>query len=197
MVPHEVAALRVRTLGGEAAVCWELHIPLNHGERAIGVATLGSVLATEFDASEAATLQRLAGQAAVALAEAGALAQRNWLFQVNGAVLDGVREGIALVGLDHELVLSNAAMERLAGRLSMPISSAIGAPGTELASTLRTRSRAGRTSSPTATSRPPTSSRSAASCWSATRRRSTTRRGAASAAWSCCATSPASARPSG
>ena len=135
LVPHEVAALRVRSLGGEAAVCWELHIPLNHGERAIGVATLGSVLATEFDASEAATLQRLAGQAAVALAEAGALAQRNWLFQVNGAVLDGVREGIALVGLDHELVLSNAAMERLAGRLSMPISSAIGAPGTELAST--------------------------------------------------------------
>jgi signal transduction histidine kinase len=69
----------------------------------------------------------LAGQAAVALAEAGALAQRNWLSQVNTAVLDCVREGIALVGLDHELVFANAAMETLAGRLSMPIPAAIGA----------------------------------------------------------------------
>jgi signal transduction histidine kinase len=63
------------------------------------------------------------------LAEAGALAQRNWLSQVNAAVLDCVREGIALVGLDHELVLANAAMERMAERLSMPIPAAIGASG--------------------------------------------------------------------
>jgi hypothetical protein len=45
-------------------------------------------------------------------------------------VLDCVREGIALVGLDHELVFANAAMERLASRLSMPIPAAIGAPRT-------------------------------------------------------------------
>jgi signal transduction histidine kinase len=38
-----------------------------------------------------------------------------------------VREGIALVGLDHELVFSNAAMEQLAARMSMPIAAAIGA----------------------------------------------------------------------
>ncbi len=42
-------------------------------------------------------------------------------------MLDCVREGIALVGLDHELVFANAAMERLASRLSMPIPAAIGA----------------------------------------------------------------------
>ena len=99
---------------GEAAVRWELHVPLLHGERAVGVATLGGVSAAAFDAGERPTLERLAGQAAVALAEAGALAQRNWLSQVNAAVLDCVREGIALVGLDHELVFANAAMEQLA-----------------------------------------------------------------------------------
>jgi signal transduction histidine kinase len=126
------AALRVRTLAGEAPVRWEAHVPLNHGERVVGVATLGGVSELEFDSSEAPTLQRLAGQAALALAEAGALAQRNWLAQVNSAVLDGVREGIALVGLDHELVLANTAMEQLAGRLSMPIGAAIGARGAAL-----------------------------------------------------------------
>jgi len=105
---------------------------LNHGERVVGVATLGGVTESSFDVGEAPTLQRLAGQAALALAEAGALAQRNWLSQVNAAVLDCVREGIALIGLDHELVFANAAMEQLAGRLSMPIAAAIGARGAAL-----------------------------------------------------------------
>lgn len=124
------AGLRVRTgLGGEAAVLWELHVPLRHGSRSVGVATLGGVSAAAFDEASSPTLSRLAGQAAVALAEAGALAQRNWLSQVNTAVLDCVREGIALVGLDHELVFANVAMEGLAERLSMPIPAAIGATG--------------------------------------------------------------------
>jgi signal transduction histidine kinase len=47
-------------------------------------------------------------------------------------VLDSVREGIALVGLDHELVFANTAMETLAGRLAMPIPQAIGARGGDL-----------------------------------------------------------------
>jgi len=118
----------VRTgLGGERVVRWEVHVPLRSGERAVGVAVLGGVSSESFVADEAPILQRLAGQAAVALTEAGALAQRNWLSQVNAAVLDGVREGIALVGLDHELVFANAAMEALARRLEMPIGAAIGA----------------------------------------------------------------------
>ena len=124
------AGLRVRTgLGGEAAVLWELHVPLLHGSRASAWRRSGGVSTAAFDPASSATLSRLAGQAAVALAEAGALAQRNWLSQVNTAVLDCVREGIALVGLDHELVFANAAMERLAERLSMPIPAAIGANG--------------------------------------------------------------------
>jgi len=131
-VPSMDAALRVKTLAGEAPVHWEVHVPLNHGERVVGVATLGGVTESTFDVGEAPTLQRLAGQAALALAEAGALAQRNWLSQVNSAVLDCVREGIALIGLDHELVFANAAMEQLAGRLSMPIAAAIGARGAAL-----------------------------------------------------------------
>jgi signal transduction histidine kinase/CHASE3 domain sensor protein len=122
------AGLRVRTgLAGEAVVRWEVHVPLRSGDRDVGVAALGGVTEATFDPAEAGTLQRLAAQAAVALTEAGALAQRSWLSQVNSAVLDCVREGIALVGLDHELVFANTAMERLARRLSMPVPAAIGA----------------------------------------------------------------------
>jgi signal transduction histidine kinase len=132
-VGQQGAGLRVRTLAGEVPVRWELHVALRHGERAIGVASLGAVSDATFDASEAASLRRLASQAAVALAEASAYEQRRWLAQVNSVVLDSVREGIALVGLDHELVFANTAMETLAGRLALPIPQAIGARGANLA----------------------------------------------------------------
>jgi signal transduction histidine kinase/CHASE3 domain sensor protein len=131
-VGHERAGLHVRTLAGDAPVRWELHVALRHGERAIGVATLGAVTDARFDPTDAPSLRRLSGQAAVALAEASAYEQRRWLAQINSVVLDSVREGIALVGLDHELVFANTAMESLAGRLAMPISQAIGARGADL-----------------------------------------------------------------
>lgn len=118
---------RVRGLAGEVPVAWELHVPLQIGERSIGVATVGGVTPDGFAMAESETVLRLAAQAATALAEADALARQGWLSQVNAAVLDGVREGIALVGLDHELVFANAAMEQLAARLAMPIGAAIGA----------------------------------------------------------------------
>ena len=123
----EQSSFTVRGLAGEVAVRWELHVPLQIGERSIGVATLGGVTSDGFSTAESESVLRLAGQAATALAEADALMQQGWLSQVNAAVLDGVREGIALVGLDHELVFANAAMEELAGRLAMPIGAAIGA----------------------------------------------------------------------
>jgi signal transduction histidine kinase/CHASE3 domain sensor protein len=132
-VGQQGAGLRVRTLAGEVPVRWELHVALRHGDRAIGVASLGAVSDAAFEVSEVSSLRRLAGQAAVALAEASAYEQRRWLAQVNSVVLDSVREGIALVGLDHELVFANTAMEALAGRLAMPVSQAIGARGADLA----------------------------------------------------------------
>jgi signal transduction histidine kinase/CHASE3 domain sensor protein len=131
-VQQDEAGLRVRTLAGDAPVRWELHVALRKGERAIGVAVLGAVTGRAFVDSEAPTLRRLAAQAAVALAEASSSAQRRWLGQVNRVVLDSVREGIALVGLDHELLLSNTAMEGLASRLAMPIPAAIGTRGADL-----------------------------------------------------------------
>ena len=127
----EDSTLRVHGLAGSMTVRWEVHVPLTIGERAVGVVALGGVSRPFSGAS--GVLARLAGQAAVALAEASALAERDWLSQVNAAVLDGVREGIALIGLDHELVFANAAMSQLAERLSLPLDVAVGTHGADLA----------------------------------------------------------------
>jgi signal transduction histidine kinase/CHASE3 domain sensor protein len=133
LVLDDQPGLRVRSaLAGELGVLWEAHLPLTYGDRTMGVVTLGGVSSGALAGDDGVALERLAGQAAVALAEAGALAERKWLSKVNAAVLDGVREGIALVGLDHELVFANTAMERLARSLAMPVGAAIGARGEEV-----------------------------------------------------------------
>ena len=182
----ERGAARAHGLGGRARRCaGRCTCRCGHGERAVGVADAGRRSAeAAFDAARGA--DRCSGwpaQAAVALAEAGALAQRNWLSQVNAAVLDCVREGIALVGLDHELVFANAAMEALAERLAMPIGAAIGARGARPRDCVAVDPEAyfaqweailADTDEPTADEL----ERRPASCSSATRRRSTTTTGA-------------------
>ena len=133
LVLDDAPGLRVRSaLAGELPVRWELHLPLTYGDRDDGRRHAGRRQFGGVSGDEGLALERLAGQAAVALAEAGALAERKWLSKVNAAVLDGVREGIALVGLDHELVFANTAMERLARSLAMPVGAAIGARGEEV-----------------------------------------------------------------
>ena len=108
-------ALRVQTLAGEAAVRWELHVPLQprrarRGRGDAGRRQPSGVRRDEARDPAAAGRRRRRSR----WPRRRALAQRNWLSQVNAAVLDCVREGIALFGLDHELVFANAAMERLA-----------------------------------------------------------------------------------
>jgi signal transduction histidine kinase len=113
-VTVEDSDLRVRTLGGESAVRQELHVPLLHGSRAVGVVTLGRLGGDGFAGVDEGVVRRLAGQAAVALAEVGSVAEVRWLVQVNKVVLDSVREGIALFGRNGRVIISNAAVERIA-----------------------------------------------------------------------------------
>ena len=113
-VTVEDSGLRVHTLGGESAVRQELHVPLLHGSRAVGVVTLGRLGEEGFAGVDLGVVRRLAGQAAVALAEVGSVAEVRWLVQVNKVVLDSVREGIALFGRNGRVILSNAAVERIA-----------------------------------------------------------------------------------
>jgi signal transduction histidine kinase len=113
-VTVEDSALRVHTLGGESVVRQELHVPLLHGSRAVGVITLGRLGEEGFAGVDDGVVRRLAGQAAVALAEVGSVAEVRWLVQVNKVVLDSVREGIALFGRNGRVILANAAIERIA-----------------------------------------------------------------------------------
>jgi signal transduction histidine kinase len=104
----------VRTLGGEADVRHELHVPLMLGSRAVGVVTLGRLGDEGFEAVDLAVVRRLANVASVALAELSSVAQIRWLGDVNRVVLDSVREGIALFGRNGRVILSNKAIERIA-----------------------------------------------------------------------------------
>src|SRR4051794_8501043 len=91
----------------------ELHVPLLHGARPMGVLTLWR----DGDSDEGldrGVLRRLTGMAAVAIAELGSVATVRWLVQVNRVVLDSVREGIALFGRNGRVILANAAIERIA-----------------------------------------------------------------------------------
>jgi signal transduction histidine kinase/HAMP domain-containing protein len=68
-VSYGETGLRLATLAGEVAVRHELHVPLVHGERALGVVTLARVAEPGFD-DDLETLAHLANQAAVALSNA-------------------------------------------------------------------------------------------------------------------------------
>jgi signal transduction histidine kinase len=100
--------------GGDAVGRHELHIPMPHGARMMGAITLGRMGDQDFGGSDLAVLQRLAGQAALAIAEVGSVAAVRWLVQVNRVVLDAVREGIILLGRNGRVILGNAAIERIA-----------------------------------------------------------------------------------
>ena len=115
------------TLAGESPVRWELHVPLQIGERSLGVATVGGVLTDGVrggrDRDRAA-----AGRAG------GDRAGRGRRARAAGLAVAGQRgrarrraRGDRAGRARHELVFANAAMEQLATRLSMPIGAAIGA----------------------------------------------------------------------
>ena len=172
-------------------------MPLRSGERAVGVATLGGSQHRRVRDGEAATLLRLAGQAAIGAGRGGRAraAQLALAGQCGGAGrrARGDRAGRARprAGLrqrgDGGARGAAVDADRRGDRRRRGDLRRLDDPEAYFAT--------GRRCWPTPTSRPRTSWRSPGWCWSATRRRSTTRRARGSAAWSCCATSPASARP--
>jgi signal transduction histidine kinase len=102
-----------RPLSVSGASGWELHAPLLHGARPMGVVTLQRA-GSAFEEVDLGVLRRLTGMAAVAIAEVGSVATVRWLVQVNRVVLDSVRDGIALFGRHGRVILSNTATERIA-----------------------------------------------------------------------------------
>ena len=108
------AGLRLAAFGEEVPVQHELHLPLLHEERALGVLTVARAGARPYDDGDVKALQHLAEQAAVAVANALALRESRRLAHVNQAVLDATVDGIRLVDPEGNTVVANAAIERMA-----------------------------------------------------------------------------------
>ena len=103
--------LRLVVLGEEVDVQHELHVPLLFGNRAIGVVTLARIGGRPFPEDGLAAIQHVTDRAALALANALAVANSRRLASTQAAVLDASREGIRLVDLKGRTLLSNRMIE--------------------------------------------------------------------------------------
>lgn len=108
---HDDGELRIVAFGVTVEVRHELHVPLSYGDRVIGVLSLGRSGATPFSADEVTAVEHLAEQAAVAFENAVEFARRQWLTDLQRAVLDATGDAIRMIGLDGEILLNNPEME--------------------------------------------------------------------------------------
>jgi len=95
---HGNSDLFVESFGAELPVTHELHLPLDTGGRRLGVVSLGRLGDRRFSDEQIEVLENLAGQAAVAVSNAFALAEALRLGDINRAVLDATLDGISLDG---------------------------------------------------------------------------------------------------
>jgi PAS domain S-box-containing protein len=110
---HGDTALRLEAFGDEVAVRHELHVPLIHGDRLLGVVTVARAADRPFSQAELEAIVHLAEQAAVALANALTLRSARRQATITRAVLDATRDGIRLVDLEGRTMLANPAIERI------------------------------------------------------------------------------------
>jgi len=109
--------LTVESFGKEVRVGHEIHLPLSFGTRTLGVVSLGRLGDKPFSADQLEEFEHLAGQAAVAVSSRLAFREALRLGDINRAVLDATLDGIALANADGDLILMNAAQERMLGDL--------------------------------------------------------------------------------
>jgi signal transduction histidine kinase/CHASE3 domain sensor protein len=110
---HGEGGLRLTLFGTEVALRHELHVPLCHGDRTLGVLSLARVGERPFSAAEREAIEHLAGQAAVALANALSLARAVRLANVNRIVLDATVDGIAMLDREGNTLLRNQALAQI------------------------------------------------------------------------------------
>ncbi len=80
--------LRFESFGHDVLLSEEVHVPLVHGEKTVGVATVGRVAPGPLDDAELERVRYLAAQAAIGLSHAFALTRARHQAAVNRAVLD-------------------------------------------------------------------------------------------------------------
>jgi PAS domain S-box-containing protein len=112
-VSHGETGLRVEVFGRDLAVHHELHLPLIHADRILGMLSIARIADRPFSSDDREAIDHLATQAAVVLSSRLALETATRLGTVNRAVLDATLDGIRLVDLTGGTILANAEIERL------------------------------------------------------------------------------------
>ncbi|MGE5133794.1 MAG: ATP-binding protein [Gemmatimonadota bacterium] len=109
------ATLSVPGIAGRYRARHELHLPLRHGDRIVGVVSLGRASGGRFADAELAVLAGLADQAAVACAEALSRRQVERSAHEMQTLLASTDEGIYVIGPDARATLVNDAAVRQLG----------------------------------------------------------------------------------
>jgi signal transduction histidine kinase/CHASE3 domain sensor protein len=110
---HGEGELRVRTLGAEVALRDELHVPLVHSGRTVGLVSVAFVGTHRPAESAVELLDSLAGQAAVAIANGLSFRRATQEARTNQVVLDATPAPIALCDVAGRVVIANRAMQAL------------------------------------------------------------------------------------
>ncbi|HUH14908.1 MAG TPA: response regulator [Gaiellaceae bacterium] len=112
---HGESGFTLETFGEQARIRRELHLPLVHAGRCLGVCSLGRLADRDLSPAEHDAVEHLADQATVALANALALRDVRRLAKVNRAVLDATTDAIRMVDHEGRTLVANTAMKELAG----------------------------------------------------------------------------------
>ncbi|HEX9349863.1 MAG TPA: PAS domain S-box protein [Gaiellaceae bacterium] len=127
---HGQTELRLTASGEHVSPSHEIHIPLLLAERRIGVLTLVRMADRPFAEDELQAIEHLAGQAAVALSNAGALAAARRQASINAVILNAATDAIGLRDLEGRVVFANEAARRGAEELGVLLDN--GEQGTDL-----------------------------------------------------------------
>jgi PAS domain S-box-containing protein len=110
---HGETGLSFSAFGETLHIGAELHLPLLHGDRVLGVVTLARVADRPFAGAQLETIEHLTSQAAVAISNALALRATRRQASINRAMLETTPAGIRLADLEGRTVLANATIEYL------------------------------------------------------------------------------------
>jgi signal transduction histidine kinase/CheY-like chemotaxis protein/HAMP domain-containing protein len=117
---HGEAGLRLLVFGESVAVHHELHVPLRQEDGHVGVVSLARVADQPFSRDEQDAIEHLAVQAGVGLSNRIAFHEARRLAHLKRVVLDSTVDAIALVDLEGNISVENAAFRRLRTTLGMP-----------------------------------------------------------------------------
>ena len=114
-VSYGEASMRTRGLAGRRAPAHELHLPILHGERVLGVISVGRLHDLPFSDADMVLMSDLAERAGVDWAQALATSELQRTAEELGALLETTDEGVYGIDTAGEITLINRAALEMTG----------------------------------------------------------------------------------